>query len=340
MAKTIYDVAREAGVGVATVSRALNGSGYVSEAALKKIEKACVGYSRAPHRKSEQPKMKYVGLIISHDPEYFFVNSTYMNTMIGISAVAREEDFRLILEIESRTDRCLSLFREHLIDGAILMGIKQDNDLISELLKEGYPFVLIGDCLHNSGSFCKIDIDDYTMAVEAVQHLINLGHRHIGFIGGSMEYASCQKRYAGYRAALENAGIAVSENDCVFCSRITDEKVSNLAKKLLYQSDRISALLTFNDSVAFSVYQVAKEMGIRIPEGLSVISFDDSDIAKSLSPGLTTVQQPSYDKGYQAARRLLKQIEHPAEAVESKVLEGVLIYRDSCSAPPAHSAGK
>lgn len=335
MGKTIYDVAREAGVGVATVSRALNGSGYVSKAAMDRIERACVGYSRSPARQKKSKKMNAIGLIISHDPEYFFVNSTYLNAMIGISAVAREENFHLMLEIESQSDRTLSLFREKMIDGAILMGIKQDNTLISALLEEKYPFVLIGDYLEDSSPFCKIDIDDYAMSKEAVQHLIALGHKHIGFIGGSPEYASCQKRLAGYRSALEEAGIEVNERDCVFCSKITEEKVSNLVKKLLYQPDRVTALLTFNDSVAFSVYKVAKEMGIRIPEGLSVVSFDDSDIAKCLAPGLTTVQQPSFEKGYEAARRLLKQMETPGTPVESITLEGMLVFRDSCSPPPS-----
>ena len=335
MSKTIYDVAREAGVGVSTVSRALNGSGYVSDKTLAKIEKACVGYSRSPLRRKKEQRMKTVGLIVSHDPEYFFINSTYLNAMIGISAVAREENFRLMLEINNQSDRSLSLFREGLIDGAILMGIKQNNSLVSTLLKEGYSFVLIGDYLEESSPFCKIDIDDYAMSKEAVQHLITLGHKRIGFIGGSMEYASCQKRLAGYRAALVEAGIEPNDRDCVFCDPITEEKVTNLAKKLLYSPDRITAVLTFNDVVAYSVYKVAKEMGIRIPEGLSVISFDDSDIARSLSPGLTTVQQPSYEKGYQAAERLLKQMETPETPVPSLTLQGLLVFRESCSAPPS-----
>ena len=220
------------------------------------------------------------------------------------------------------------------------MGIKQDSTLISALLKGGYPFVLIGDYLGKMNPFCKIDIDDFAMSKEAVQHLITLGHRHIGFIGGSLEYASCQQRTAGYRAALEEAGIQPDDRDCVFCTRMTDEIISNLVKKLLYQPDRVTAVLTFNDAVALSVYKVAKEMGIRIPEGLSVISFDDSDIARSLSPGLTTVQQPSFEKGRQAAERLLRQMETPRVPADSIVLESVLIFRDSCSSPPSISGGK
>lgn len=334
MSKTIYDVAKEAGVGVATVSRALNGSGYVSEATLKKIERACAGYSRSPSLLKKRRQSKTVGLFISHGPEYFFANSTYLNAMIGISQVATEKDFHLLLEINDQSDRCIGMFKDGMIDGAILMGVKQDSTLISALLKDNCPFVLIGDYLEESGPFCKIDIDDYVMSKEAVEHLITLGHRHIGFIGGSLQYASCQKRTAGYRAALEEAGIEVEDRDCVFCSSITEEKVTNLAKKLLYQADRVTALLTFNDAVAFSVYKVAKEMGIRIPEGLSVISFDDSDIAKCLTPGLTTVQQPSYDKGYEAACRLLRQMEAPGTPVESITLDGMLVFRDSCAAPP------
>ena len=138
------------------------------------------------------------------------------------------------------------------------------------------------------------------MAKEAVQHLIDLGHQHIGFIGGSLEYASCQNRLAGYYDALKEAGLQTSERDCVFCTRLNDEQVINLSKKLLYSPNRVTAVLAFNDLVASSVYKVAKEMGIRIPEGLSVVSFDDSLLARSLSPGLTSVSQPFYEKGYQA----------------------------------------
>lgn len=334
MAKTIYDVAREAGVAVSTVSRALNGSGYVSKRTMEKIERACVGYSRTPTRSKKPPKQRTIGLIVSHDPEYFFV-STHLNAMIGINAVAQEENVHLMLEISSDTDRVMALFRAGLIDGAILLGARQKNSLIPALLNENYPFVLIGDYLEKSAPFCKIDIDDYTMAKEAVQHLIDLGHQHIGFIGSSLEYASCQKRLAGYHDALKEAGLMTSERDCVFCTSLTDEQVINLSKKLLYNPNRVTALLTFNDLVANSVYKVAKEMGIRIPEGLSVISFDDSVIARSLNPGLTSVNQPFYEKGYQAAVRLLKQMESPETPAQSLTLPGLLVFRESCSAPPS-----
>lgn len=334
MKKTIYDIAREAGVGVSTVSRALNNSGYVSEETMRKIEKASIGYTKSKYRSSVNTHGKSIGLIVSHDPEYFFVNSTYLNAMIGISAVARENDIHLILEISNQTERCLSLYKSGMVDGVILMGIKQDNTLIDSLLEMHCPLVLIGDYLDDSKKFCKIDIDDFAMAKEAVEHLITLGHTRIGFIGGSLEYASCQNRVAGYRAALEEAGINVSSQDCVFCNTIAEEKVSNLAKKLLYQRDRITAVITFNDSIAYTVYKVSKEMGILIPEGLSVVSFDDSDVAKCLSPGLTTVQQPSFEKGYRAARKLIQQMTEPNKQVESETLEGLLIFRDSCAPPP------
>ncbi len=331
MGKTIYDVAREAGVGVATVSRALNGSGYVSEAAMEKIRKACEGYSRTPKRGE---KVKSIGLVISHDPEYFFVNDTYLNAMIGISTVAKERDFRLVLEINNQSHRCLELFRDRLIDGAILMGIRQSSTLITELLRTKYPFVLIGDYLKESAPFCKIDIDDFSMAREAVRHLITLGHRRIGYICGPLDYSSCQKRADGYRAALAEAGLSAPEEYFVTCDNITEEKALNLAKQLLYQPNRVSAILAFNDTVAFAVYQAAREMGIRIPEGLSVISFDDSEVAKYVSPRLTTVRQPSFEKGYQAAQKLVEQIEHPEQPVPSIVMQGYLIFRDSCTPPP------
>ena len=332
MKKTIYDVAKEAGVGVATVSRALNNSGYVSEETRAKIRKACTGYSRMPREDYVKPKT--IGLVLSHDPEYFFVNSVYMYAMIGISAVAKERGFHIMLEINNQGNNCLRLFQEKLIDGVILMGVRQNDSVISDLLKGNYPFVLIGDYLKEEKPFTKIDIDDFAMAKEAVEHLINLGHERIGFIGGSIDHASCLQRINGYRTALAEAGLQVNNNYIALCDNMTEEKVFNLAKKLLYQPNRVSAILAFNDTVAYAIYRAAKALGILIPEGLSVIGFDDSDIAKCLSPSLTTVQQPGYQKGYQAATSIMDLIERPETPPQNIVLQGILIFRDSCTMPP------
>jgi DNA-binding LacI/PurR family transcriptional regulator len=162
--------------------------------------------------------------------------------------------------------------------------------------------------------------------------LIGLGNRRIGFIGSSVEYASCADRLQGYKDALEKAQIPVVDEYIQTCENITVEKAENLAKNLLYKSEPVSAIVAFNDSIAIAVYKAAKDCGVRIPEDLSVVGFDDTPVAAYMSPALTSIWQPSYEKGEKAARLLLEVINTP-EAVPFKTedLSCITMYRDSCA---------
>lgn len=331
--KTIYDIAKEAGVGVATVSRAMNNSGYVSDKTRAKIEAAAQGY-RVSEKKLKQARAKTICLMISHEPSYFFINSTYINAMLGICAVAKENDYKVILDIGDSENDFLTMYQEKRIDGLILMGARKTSGTIEKLIESKVPFVLVGDYLKETDEkFSKIDINDLKMAREATEHLITLGHRRIGFIGGSVDFASCENRLRGYWKALETAGIPICEDYIATCDSITEEKAYQLTKKLLYQTERVTAILAFNDIVACAAYRAINELGLSVPEDISVIGFDDSDFSKYITPPLTTVWQPSYEKGHKAATLLIDKIEKRAETVQAIDLEGILIYRKSCAAP-------
>ena len=124
--KTIYDVAKEAGVSISTVSRALNGTAKVKESTRRRIEAACVGYvPNAQARELQTHNVKTVGVIINHTPEYFFMNDTYVNALLGISVVARDKGYQLILNITDDEDVC-DLYLENRVAGFIVMGVKKD----------------------------------------------------------------------------------------------------------------------------------------------------------------------------------------------------------------------
>ena len=332
MGKTIYDIAKEAGVGVATVSRALNGTGYVSESTLKKIMKASEGYAKSP--RISYASKKSICLVASYDPAFFFVNETYLDAMIGINSVTKEKKYNLILEFDNENHRCLELYQGREIDGVILMGVSQSSTLIAELIRLKCPFVLIGDYLDRSKHFCRVSLDDFSMAKSAVQYLIGIGHRRIGYIGGSEQYSPCKKRADGYLSALKEANIEINKDYIINCDDITVEKATNLAKHLLYQTNRVSAILAFNDTVAFAIYEAARQMGIRIPDGLSVISIDDSEAAQYVTPSLTSFRLPTYQKGLKAAEQLFLQLENPLKIPDDLYLDGILIFRESCAPPP------
>jgi len=329
--KTVYDIAHEAHVGVATVSRVLNNTGYVSEETRARVEAAAAGYHKRANTEQASTPIKCIALVISHDPNYFFLNDTYLQAMLAINVVAKQRGYRVLLDISNQSEETLELYKNRLVCGYILMGTRANSDLIPLLLAGNIPFVLIGDYLKETEPFCKIEINDQEMAMEATRHLITLGHRKIGYISGTLEYASCQNRYLGYRAALEKANIAFSPSNVITCDSITEDRAYNLAKKLLYETDRVTAVLAFNDSVAVAIYRAAGEMGLSIPDDLSVIGFDDSSFSKFMSPPLTTVWQPSFEKGQTAAQTLIDSLQNPSLRKSGVSLKGMLIYRKSCT---------
>ena len=163
-----------------------------------------------------------------------------------------------------------------------------------------------------------------------VNYLIGLGHRNIGIITGSLQYASGKDRLDGYKEALSDAGIPVREDLIEVCDDFSDKKAENLTKKLLYNPAKITALVTFNDIIAVASYRAAKEMKKKIGEELSIVGFDDDRVAAYITPALTTVWQPSYAKGERAAEILLSALEQGTLPKAREELACVLIFRDSC----------
>ena len=337
MNKTIYDIAREINMSPATVSRALNNSGYVSDSTKALVMNAAEGYTF--RKKTAHPTIrvasKTIGLLLAHDSSYFFNSSAYVSIMQGISEIAKLQHYNLLLSIDTNEASSIELYDRGKVDGFILLGIRKSSSLIPCLQSRNIPFVLIGDVLPNlyTTSFCTVDIDDFAAAKEATDYLITLGHKSIAYISGSFEYASCYYRYLGYKSALEEAGIPCDSKYVATSAYVTEENTINLFKRVLYQSPRPTAVVSFNDAVSIAVYKAIKECGYSIPNDISVIGFDDSAFAKYVTPPLTVVWQPCVEKGKRAATALIGSLSNGILAKEKIVLSSVLLYRESCSPP-------
>ncbi|MGE4276483.1 MAG: LacI family DNA-binding transcriptional regulator [Lawsonibacter sp.] len=332
--KTIYDVAREAGVSISTVSRVINGSPKVKEETRRRVEAACADYRPvASARELQTKRTKTIGVLINHRPEYFFLNETYTNALLGISVAAKECGYRLLLDISEDETGASNLFYEQKVEGFILMGVKKSSSLLENLKADDVPFVLVGSFHGDEEGVCQIDINDQKAVYNATNYLIGLGHERIGIITGSLEYTSCSDRLAGYKQALEGAGIPVQEGWIQICENLTELKAEQLAKHLFYQNPRVTAVVAFNDSVAMAVYKAGKDCGLSIPEQLSVIGFDDTTVASYMSPPLTSVWQPSYDKGERAMRLLIDCLEKGVMPKKREELNCIIMYRESCAAP-------
>ncbi len=333
--KTIYDVAREAGVSISTVSRVLNGSSKVKESTKKRVEAACVDYRPvASARELQSKQTKTIGVLINHRPEYFFLNETYINALLGISVAAKESGYRLLLDISEDETGASNLFYEKKVDGFILMGVKESSNLLSVLWDNDMPFVLVGSFHGDEEGVCQVDINDRKAVCSVTNYLIGLGHRRIGIIVGSTEYASCSDRLAGYRQAMEGANIPIQEEWVQVCENLTEVMAEQLAKHLFYQNPRVTAVVAFNDSTAMAVYKAAKDCGLEIPGQVSVIGFDDTKVAAYMSPPLTSVWQPSYEKGERAMHLLIDCLKQGSMPRKREELNCIIMYRESCAAPP------
>lgn len=333
--KTIYDVAREAGVSISTVSRVINGSPKVKESTRKRVEAACEDYRPiASARELQTKKTKTIGVLINHRPEYFFMNETYTNALLGISVAAKENGYRLLLDISEDATEASNLFYEKKVDGFILMGVRKSSNLLEFLRENEVPYVLVGSFHQNEECISQVDINDQKAVQSVTNYLIGLGHKRIGIITGSLEYTSSSDRLAGYRQALEGAGIHIEEDWVQVCENLTETKAEQLAKHLLYQNPRVTAIVAFNDMAAMAIYKAAKDCGLEIPAQLSVVGFDDTRVASYMSPPLTSVWQPSYDKGERAMRILIDCLEKGEKPNKREELSCIIMYRESCAVPP------
>lgn len=338
---TLSDVAATIGVAPMTVSRVINGNGYVSEETREKVLEAVkkLNYRRnGLARNLKRQRTETVGLVIGDISNPFStelanaVRETLSfrgyNLFICISEHSAKED---IAAFESLVD--------HNVDGIIVAtrSNQEGDERLNEIADSGVPIVVVGrDFSHDSVD--AISADNFNGGFEATQHLIDLGHKRIGFIGAAFENRSRLKRLQGYLAALTKHDISIDErlitgrkgsgNDAPGYS--TESIGYEGMKRLLSLPNRPTAVFARNDFTAFGAISAAKEAGLSIPQDIAIVGFDDTPLALHTMPPLTTVRQPMKVQGQIAAEMLLRRITGDADfEAEEKVLDCELIIRES-----------
>jgi DNA-binding LacI/PurR family transcriptional regulator len=327
-AVTIRDVARRAGVSVATVSRVLNKTGYpVRQETRQRVLDAIDALSFHPNAFARALLGKptcTLGLMIPDisNPYYTLVSR-------GVEDVANELGYAVII---CNTDRSgeklhsyLRVLHEKQVDGVIFAGGGIEGGADDAPAKQMPPkAVLVG---RHPWTFPSVQVDNTGAAYEATSHLIGLGHRRIAFVSGPLSLTSAQDRLRGYRQAIEEAGITgpdtvVREGD------FRHESGYQAAYSLLQSAHPPTAIFASNDRMALGVLAAAHDLGRAVPRDLAVVGFDDTPSASYYRPSLTTVSLPTYDIGTTAARMLVRMI--AGEPVEETVwLPAKLIVRES-----------
>jgi LacI family transcriptional regulator/LacI family repressor for deo operon, udp, cdd, tsx, nupC, and nupG len=293
-------VAQRAGVGVATVSRVLNDSPLVSDAANRRVREAIaeLGYRRnLSARKLSLGRAHAIGVVAP-----FFTSASVVERLRGAASRLAERGYDLVLfDVENsqqRTDAFAGFARPDRVDGALVISLPLLDAEVAALRRDGLPVVLI-DVTHPD--LPHIAIDDVLGGRLAAQHLLARGHRHMAFLGDDPRnpfgFTSSEDRRTGFRAALGDARVIE-----VFGPH-GREPAARLAHDLLVGDDHPTAVFAASDVQAIGVLEAAGELGLRVPEDLAVIGFDDIEMASVL--GLTTVRQPLFATGVVATDLLL-----------------------------------
>lgn len=325
---TIQDVAKEAGVSVATVSRVINKSPSVAANTRETVLAAIKKLNYQPNllgRNLRRTETRLILVLLQN-----MSNPFYARVVKGIEDVGHKNGYHvMICNTNCEPERemvYLELLKNRLADGVVFMAPVLGREELTELGKR-YPVVQC--CEYKEGAQIPyVAIDNKAAAYKAVRHLISVGHSKIGMISCKYSYVSVSQRENGYRKALQDAGIMFDESyikygDYGFNSGF------RAANKLLSMVTRPTAIFAISDLMAIGALRAIREKGLGVPEDVAVAGFDNVSFSSMSNPSLTTISQPKYDMGCLAMELLLRQIREGYKEHKGTFLEYELIIRES-----------
>lgn len=332
MAPKIKDVARHAGVSVTTVSRVLNDEKYVKDDLKARVQRAIdeLGYTPSHIARSlVRKKTNLIGVIVPDITSSFY--STILST---IEKTASLNDYNLlvcnIIEDTDKELKYLQVFKQMRVDGIVIMHEKLDEEIRELIHKLDIP-IIFSSVKPVEQKFISVIINDYAAAYDATRHLIELGHTRIGFIGGDMrDVTSGQNRFAGYSHALADFEVEAVDDYIRFGNYKTQSGYEQM-KAMLACDVYPTAVFAVSDDMAVGAMNCIHDHGLKVPDDLSVIGFDGSQLTEQVRPRLSSMEQPILEMGRVTVDKLLELIsgndDLPAEDV---ILKHKLVIRDSC----------
>ncbi|ELU9849418.1 substrate-binding domain-containing protein [Vibrio cholerae] len=330
---TMKDIARLAGVSTSTVSHVINKSRFVSDEIAERVNNAAQQLNYAPSALARSLKMnrtKTIGMLVTTSTNPFFGE-----VVKGVERSCYHQGYNLILcnteGDNQRMKASINTLLQKRVDGLLLMCSTLEGERLDVF--DRYPDIPIVVMDWGPILFASDKIQDNSLqgGYMAAKHLIECGHKEIGCITGPLIRHQAQMRYEGYKRALAEAGIAINP-DWIVESDFECEGGYQAFEKLYQRGKLPSALFISNDMMAMGVIQAASQRGLRVPDDLSLIGYDDVHIAKFMTPALTTIHQPKYRLGKAAVDTLLYRLENPDTTAQVVQLEPTLVVRSSvCS---------
>ncbi len=330
---TLKDVARQAGVTTATVSYVLSGKRPISEETKQRVMAAIEELDYVPNLNARGLSMrdsKLIGVVVPQtEPgeRLMFQNSFYSEVLGSIEYYARQQGYHILISATDANESYLTLAKKRNLDGIIVIGMYPD-DFYQQMKKTQIPIVLI-DSYCNDHYYHNIRIDDAYGSYLATRYMLENGHEHIAFFAGQMkENGVMKKRLLGYRQALDEFSVPY-RREYIFEGQIDYNSGIDLSNRLMASPFPATGVVAAADILAIGAAKGFFEAGKRVPDDYSIIGFDDVEISRFMTPGLTTIRQQISLKGQKAVELLLKHIEDPTLPKQEEILPLRLVVRGS-----------
>ena len=336
MSVTIKDVAKLASVAPSTVSRVIANSPRISEKTKVRVKEAMEHLGYHPNfnaRSLANKNTQALGIVLPSAADIAFQNPFFPEVLRGISTKAQEEKYVLNMSTgqsnEQIFNNVVQMVQGRRTDGVLLLYSQVEDEIIAYLQKQKFPFALIGKPFKDVNTITHVDNDNYKASKTVAEYLILLGHERIAFVGGNLDLVVTIERLEGYEAALRQANIKYRD-DYVVHEVFLKEGGQDAVVELMSLSDPPTALVVADDIMALGVLRMLDNMGMSVPEDISIISFNNVMISELASPPLTTVDINIFSLGYEATKCLIHNIHFPASEAKRVIVPHKLIRRESC----------
>jgi LacI family transcriptional regulator len=335
---TLREVADMAGVSIGTASQALNNRPNVSPDTRSRVIDAAtaLGYYKIRHASQIESPISVVGMLVKHDYGLeVMVNPFYSHVERGVERECRKRNIGLMysaidVDHQNRPVIWPSMVSEQRIDGLLLIGTFIEDTIDQIQRYANIPVVLIDSYAFHL-PFDSVLIDNIQGAACAVNHLIELGHKHIGLIGSNPESPpGVFERRCSYQKALQKAG---NQNEYIEDCELTRGSAYHATQRLLHRCPQITAIFSVNDDSAIGVMNAVHDMELSIPEDMSVMGFDNIDLAREVTPGLSTIHVHKSWMGIIGVRNLVDRIQNPEQPRIITTVTTHLIERESVGPP-------
>ena len=336
MAVTVKDVAKHAGVSPSTVSRVCNNNPAISKETRDRVLQAIeeLGYELSATQETPTARtIKNIGIVLPPSDREAYENSFYLKAIRGISQICNQRQVASTIvtgkDYEEILQSIRTLHRSNSVDGFIMLYSRKDDIVVNYLCEQGMLYVVVCKPDELASQTICIDNDNLLAGREAADYLYNLGHRRIGYIGSINDFMYASDRRAGYQLSLMLHNLPVRQDYCVEMESVNATQSDDL-NKMLSMADRPTAFVVSDDMLALALERCCVQMGLSIPNDVSIIAFNNSLYAQLASPQLTAVDINSYQLGQEAAAQIINHAENPNLSATKIVIPHRIVERDSC----------